>query len=74
MAKHQKHTKLTFRENGNFAPNEISFVGTKCSAISNVTQQISENLDPYKLAYFDASHNKDTQKNPLMPKNTTTNK
>ncbi|NQV78613.1 MAG: NTP transferase domain-containing protein [Lutibacter sp.] len=61
MDKHQKHTKLKLRDNDNFAPNEISFVGTKCDVISNLVKQVSEKLSNYKLAYFDASHSKDIE-------------
>jgi len=59
MGKHQKHTKLKLKDNDNYAPNEITFVGTKCDVISNLVNQVSENLLSYKLAYFDASHSKD---------------
>ncbi len=59
MGKHQKHAKLKLRDNDNYAPNEIAFVGTKCDVISNLVKQVSENLSNYKLAYFDASHSKD---------------
>jgi len=59
MGKHQKHAKLKLRDNDNFAPNEISIVGTNCSNISNLVSKVSERLSKYKLAYFDASHSKD---------------
>ncbi|MBT8318445.1 MAG: NTP transferase domain-containing protein [Lutibacter sp.] len=59
MGKHQKHAKLKLRDNDNFAPNEIAFVGTKCDVISNLVNEVSKNLTTYKLAYFDASHSKD---------------
>ncbi len=62
MAKHQKHAKLKLRDNDNFAPNEISILGTKCNVISNLVQQVSNNLSVYKLAYFDASHNNAIEK------------
>ncbi|WP_372792731.1 NTP transferase domain-containing protein [Lutibacter sp.] len=65
MGKHQKHAKLKLRDNDNFAPNEIAFVGTKCDVISNLVHQVSENLLNYKLAYFDASHNKDIEPKPV---------
>jgi len=56
--KHQKHTKLTLRENDNFAPNEISILGAKCSTIYDFVQKISKNLQKKaKIAYFDSSHN-----------------
>ena len=56
--KHQKHTKLTLRENDNFAPNEISILGAKCSIINDFVQNISKNLQKKaKIAYFDGSHN-----------------
>lgn len=58
MGKHQKHAKLKLRDNDNFAPNEIALVGTKCDVVSNLVQQVSKKLRNYKLAYFDASHNK----------------
>ena len=61
MDKHQKHAKLKLRDNDNFAPNEIAFVGTKCDVISNLVKQVSEKLSNYKLAYFDASHSKDIE-------------
>ncbi|MCF6350055.1 MAG: NTP transferase domain-containing protein [Flavobacteriaceae bacterium] len=56
--KHQKHKNLSKRENGNFAPNEISVLGTKCSIITDLVQKIVENIKKkHKIAYFDASHN-----------------
>ncbi|NOR29153.1 MAG: NTP transferase domain-containing protein [Lutibacter sp.] len=61
MGKHQKHAKLKLRDNDNFAPNEIAFVGTKCDIISNLVHQVSEKLRNYKLSYFDASHSKDVE-------------
>ena len=61
MGKHQKHAKLKLRDNDNFATNEISFVGAKCDLISSLVQQISEKLLHYKLAYFDASHSKNSE-------------
>jgi len=63
MGKHQKHAKLKLRDNDNFAPNEIAFVGTKCDVISNLVDEVSKNLSNYKLAYFDASHSKDVALN-----------
>ncbi len=65
MGKHQKHAKLKLRNNDIYAPNEIAFLGTKCSIISKLVQQVSDELSSYKLAYFDASHNKNVTKNTL---------
>ena len=65
MAKHQKHTNLTRKKNGNFAPNEISILGAKCSIISDLIHQVSKRLSNYNLAYFDASHAKNVEKNVL---------
>ncbi|WP_298882196.1 NTP transferase domain-containing protein [uncultured Polaribacter sp.] len=65
MKKHTKHTKLTRRNNDNFAPNEIAILGTNCGVISNLVHQVSEKLSNYKLAYFDASHAKDVAENKL---------
>lgn len=58
MGNHRKHAKLKLRDNDNFAPNEISIVGTNCSNISSLVSEISEKIANYKLAYFDASHSK----------------
>ena len=66
MGKHQKHAKLKLRDNDNFAPNEIAFVGTKCDVISNLVAEVSKNLSNYKLAYFDASHSKDVELNSVQ--------
>ena len=58
MAKHTKHTSLTRRESGNFAPNEIAILGATCGVIADLVNQVSKELSNYKLAYFDASHAK----------------
>lgn len=55
--KHQKHTKLSRRENDNFAPNEIAILGSKCSNIDDFVQKIGKKLQKTtKMAYLDASH------------------
>lgn len=57
---HQKHTKITKRETGNYAPIEIAILGAKCSVISDLVHQICQKLsNKYNLAYFDASHDND---------------
>jgi molybdopterin-guanine dinucleotide biosynthesis protein A len=65
MAKHTKHTNLERRNNDNFAPNEISILGTNCNTISNLVSKVSQKLSNYKIAYFDASHAKDVEENRL---------
>lgn len=65
MTKHQKHTNLTRRKNGKFAPNEVSVLGAKCSIISDLVHEVSTNLSQYNLAYFDASHAKEVPQNQL---------
>jgi molybdopterin-guanine dinucleotide biosynthesis protein A len=66
MSKHQKHTKLTPRNNGIYANNEISFLGVKCSIISDLVQKTANNLQKKaKTAYLDASHN-DEIKAPIL--------
>lgn len=58
--KHRKHAKLTLRTNGEFGPNELSFVGVKCSVISQMVSDISNRLaSKYKAVYVDASHGKE---------------
>jgi len=55
--KYQKHTKLTRRNNDNFAPNEIAVLGVKCSIIADFVQKTSKKLQKSaKIAYLDASH------------------
>ena len=55
--KHQKHKNINKRNNGNFAPNEIAILGSKCSNIADLVQKISKKVQKkYKIAYFDASH------------------
>jgi len=63
MVNHKKHTNLERRNNDNFAPNEISILGTNCNTISNLVSKVSQKLSNYKLAYFDASHAKDVEEN-----------
>ena len=65
MKKHKKHTNLERRDNDNFAPNEISILGTNCGNISDLVHQVSEKLSKYKLAYFDASHAKNVELNQI---------
>ncbi len=66
MSKHTKHTNLERRNNDNFAPNEISILGTNCNTISNLVSKISQKLPKYKIAYFDASHAKEVEENRLV--------
>ncbi len=62
MAKHQKHSNITRRNNGNYAPLEISFLGVKCSVISDLVQNIAKNNQKTaKIAYLDASHNNEIE-------------
>ncbi|AOW20874.1 molybdenum cofactor guanylyltransferase [Urechidicola croceus] len=58
MSKHRKHTKLTRRNNGNYANNEIAILGVKCSIITDLVQKTAKKLQKtVKIAYLDASHN-----------------
>lgn len=63
--KHTKHTNLERRNNDNFAPNEISILGTNCGIVSDLVTKVSQKLSHYKLAYFDASHAKNVEENIL---------
>ena len=59
--KHTKHAKLTLRKSGVFAPNELSLVGVKCGTITNLVKKLSVILfEKVKLAYIDASHDKES--------------
>ena len=62
MKKHQKHSNITKRNNGNYASLEISFLGVKCSIITNLVQNIAKtNQKTSKTAYLDASHNNEIE-------------
>lgn len=58
MTKHQKHLQLPLRNFGKFAVYEMAFLGSSCSIISTLVEGISALLSPYKIAYIDASHDK----------------
>jgi len=60
MEKHRKHSLLKKRNTGDFASNEIAILGTKCSIISDLVQNIAKKLTKEaKIAYLDASHKTD---------------
>lgn len=62
MGKHRKHAKLKLRNNGNYAPNEISILGVKCSIIADLVEKIAKKVqNKTKTAYLDASHNSNIQ-------------
>jgi molybdenum cofactor guanylyltransferase len=62
--KHQKHTKLTKPNIGQFARNEWAIMGTSCGNIQKLAVSLNENLtsreigtgSQYKTAYVDADH------------------
>ena len=61
---HQKHTKLTKPNTGNYGRNEWAIMGTSCSIIQKLAQDLVKNLpsridgtgSQYKTAYVDADH------------------
>ena len=60
MKKHTKHAKLMRRDIGHMAPFQIAILGTKCSIIKELVKEVALKIDSkYKVAYADASHNKD---------------
>ena len=61
--KHQKHTNLSRRNNGNYAPNELAILGANCNMISDLVHRVSKSLTAFKWAYFDASHAKEVEQN-----------
>lgn len=64
MKTHQKHSKLTRRTNGNYAPLEICILGASCDIIESLVSIISEKLSPkFKIAYLDASHKEEKKTN-----------
>lgn len=55
--KHQKHVALNKPSYGEFARNELAILGTSCSAIQELVNQLSDRLIPsYQLAYVDKEH------------------
>ena len=64
MKEHQKHTKLTKPNTGNYGRNEWAIMGTSCSIIQKLAQDLVKNLpsridgtgSQYKTAYVDADH------------------
>ena len=57
MAKHQKHTKLTRPNYGNYARNEWGFVGTNCNRIKSICSEIASSLSAsWNVGYMDADH------------------
>ncbi|PCH78234.1 MAG: molybdenum cofactor guanylyltransferase [Flavobacteriaceae bacterium] len=61
MKKHSKHSRLTRRNNDNYAPNEIAILGTNCENIAALVSEVSKYLKRFKMAYLDASHKKDQE-------------
>ena len=54
---HQKHTKLTKPDMGNYGRNEWAIMGTSCSIIQKLAQDLNKCIPPqYKTAYVDADH------------------
>ncbi|GAA5522915.1 NTP transferase domain-containing protein [Aliifodinibius salicampi] len=54
---HQKHTSLAKAHDGTFGRNELSIVGTTCTAIKKFANQLSKQLSQkYQLGYIDAEH------------------
>lgn len=57
MEKHQKHSKITKPDLGNFGRNEWAIMGTNCGNIQKLAKELSKNISPpYKIAYVDADH------------------
>lgn len=56
-SKHQKHTKLLRPQSGNYARQEIGFLGATCGRIERLVQDIMNALDADVIkAYIDADH------------------
>ncbi len=61
MKKHVKHAQLCRRNYGQTATLELAVLGTKCSIIKELVKEVSVKINnSYKLAYADASHDKET--------------
>jgi molybdopterin-guanine dinucleotide biosynthesis protein A len=54
---HKKHSEVTRPSLGNAARNEWAVLGTECSVIKTLADNVIEGLSPlYKCAYLDAQH------------------
>jgi len=63
---HKKHAELTKPSQGNFGRNEWAILGTPCSAIKGLAEEIIHELSSsYKCAYVDAAHAKEDEKTSL---------
>ncbi|MBI1307534.1 MAG: NTP transferase domain-containing protein [Bacteroidetes bacterium] len=62
MGNHRKHGNEVRVRTGNFARNEIAFLGTPCEVIQNLSEQIISDLsDNFRIDYLDADHKKADQ-------------
>ncbi len=60
---HKKHPHLTKPSYGNYCRNEWAIVGTQCSVIKSLADNIINFLSPqYKCAYADAKHSDENEK------------
>ena len=70
--KHQKHAKLARPSLGHFHKNEWSIIGTPCSIIQKLADNLASRLNQkYKVAYVDADHKAfdESNKDALHPYN-----
>jgi molybdenum cofactor guanylyltransferase len=66
MEKHQKHSKITKPDIGNFGRNEWAIMGTNCGNIQKLAQELVKNIPSnYKTAYVDADHKAADEATPL---------
>lgn len=54
--KHQKHAKLTRPDTGEFARNELAFMGAPCAVIMQLFDKLNTLLPEFKIALVDADH------------------
>lgn len=60
---HQKHEKLTLKEQGEFHPSEIGLIGTGCEFIRDFSFKLKSKLNPdWIVPYVDAVHEKKEEK------------
>jgi molybdopterin-guanine dinucleotide biosynthesis protein A len=54
--KHQKHAKLVRPDAGEFARNELAFLGAPCAVIMQLFEKLNALLPQFKIALVDADH------------------
>ncbi len=65
---HKKHSDIARPSYGNFSRNEWAIVGTQCSVIQSLADEVIKALSPqYNCAYVDAKHHNENERTIFPP-------